>query len=142
MIVRRAENHLGPPANGQCFFIFLEEIYSLSWYSLFRDNILSKGLQLTPPLQKPENPSRMNEQCCAHISVLPLGNLVEIDVTGFSVWPSSGGASRSCTSHALSIRYETLLIYDALQCSQNAALAMLESAGGDPRVAGVYRLTE
>lgn len=72
MILRHAENHLDPPANGQCFFIFLEEFYSLSCHSLIQENILSKGLQLMPPFQKPENPLKMNEQCCAHISILLL----------------------------------------------------------------------
>lgn len=68
------------------------------------------------------------------------GKLVEINVTGFSVLHSSGGTSHSCTSQALSIHYEMIFIYDALQCSQKATLAMLESVGGDPRVVGVYRL--
>lgn len=74
-IVRHAENHLGPPANGPCFFIFREEFYSLPCYSLVKDNILSKGLQLTPPFQKPKNPLKVNERYCAHISILLLWKL-------------------------------------------------------------------
>ena len=44
----------------------------MSRTSFVQDNILSKGLQLMPPFQKPENPLKMNEQCCAHISILLL----------------------------------------------------------------------
>lgn len=146
--VRHSEDHFAPPqmvidsAILPWVFIIdysslqnIASCYPLIWGQHFGQKA-SNILKL--PFQQLQDQGYLPEKWICNIVHTYLaccfGNLMKINViVSNSVLHSGGRTSHSCMSQALSVHYGRMFIYDALQPSQNATLALLVSRRRKPQ---------